>query len=176
MVTKKGQGKRWQTRNRTNPNTNTPSQQRARANAAIDGRTANAAFTAGARSVDTSQDNAKAMRRNWEERNKVDVYTKTSNGLLSANGRNTKDAKTWTFTDRDMEGNFKRQSGRSKMADRRQRDYDVKSGMNNISPRVVEAWLRTGLARAVNGRLVGDGGNVIRQRADGTYSMGLSTG
>ena len=48
--------------------------------------------------------------------------------------------------------------------------------MNNISPRVIQAWLDNGMARVVDGRMVGEGGTVIRQKADGNYSMGLSVG
>ena len=102
---------------------------------------------------------------------------------MSVNGRNTKDAKTWTFTPKNDDGSAvlnqkgeARQSGRSKLANRRQRDYDVRSGMNNISPRVIQAWLDNGMARMVDGNMVGAGGNVIRQKANGNYTMGLATG
>ena len=54
--------------------------------------------------------------------------------------------------------------------------YDVRKGMNNISPRVIQAWLDNGLARVVDGNMVGSNGNVIRQMANGNYSMGLATG
>lgn len=122
-----------------------------------------------------SQDNAAAMRKAWEDRQNVQTYTRSKNGAMSVDGRKA-GGSTWTYTNRDMEGNFVRQSGRSKISNRRQRDYDTRTGMNNISPRVIEAWLRTGMAREVDGNLVGSNGNVIRQKADGNYSMGLATG
>lgn len=115
------------------------------------------------------------MQRAWETGENVPTYTRSRNGAMSTNGR-TAGGSTWTYTNRDMDGNFVRQSGRSSIATRRQRNYDTRVGLNNISPRVIQAWLDNGLAREVDGRLVGEGGNVIRQKADGTYSMGLSVG
>jgi hypothetical protein len=126
-----------------------------------------------------SQDNAQAMREAWQNRQNVATYTRSKNGAMSADGRKA-GGSTWTYTDRDMEGNFQRQSGRSQIANRRQRDYDTRSGMNNISPRTVERWRQLGWVRDVNGSLQGDGTNVrgitIHQKADGNYSMGLATG
>ena len=148
---------------------------KARREARANGRGANAAFTSGARSVDMSRDNAQAMREAWQSRQNVATYTRSKNGAMSVDGRKA-GGSTWTYTNRDMEGNFVGQSGRNKLATRRQREYDTRKGMNNISPRVIEAWLRTGLAREVDGNLVGQGGNVIRQTANGNYSMGLATG
>ena len=115
------------------------------------------------------------MRRAWENQSNVSTYTRSKNGMLSADGRKA-GGSTWTYTNRDMDGNLVRQSGRDKISNRRQRDYDTRVGMNNISPKVIEAWLRTGIAREVNGNLVGADGNVIRQKADGTFTMGLTTG
>lgn len=115
------------------------------------------------------------MRRAWENRENVRTYTKSATGKLSTDGKKA-NGSTWTFTNRDMDGNLVSQSGRKTIANRRQRDYDVRTGMNNISPRVIQAWLDNGLARMVDGRLEGSGGNVIRQNADGTFSMGLSAG
>lgn len=115
------------------------------------------------------------MRNAWANRTNVATATSSRNGRLSVNGR-TAGGNTWTFTNRDMDGNLISQSGRKTTSSRRQRDYDVRSGMNNISPRVIQAWLDNGLARVVDGNMVGEGGQVIRQRADGTYSMGLSVG
>ena len=101
----------------------------------------------------------------------------TKNGLLSVEGsNNTKGAKTWTFTNRDMEGNLISQAGRSQLSDRRQRSYDVRNGLNNISPKVVQAWIDNGMAKIVRGRLENGRGNIIRQKPDGTFSMGLTTG
>ena len=107
-------------------------------------------------------------------------FTKTASstkkGLLSVEGsNNTKGAKTWTFTDRDMEGNLIRQAGRSQLSDRRQREYDVKKGLNNISPKVIQAWKDNGMLVEVKGSFKGNG-TEIRQKPDGTYSMGLTTG
>lgn len=65
-------------------------------------------------------------------------------------------------------------------ANRRQRDYDNRKAMNNITQRTVERWKQLGWVREVDGNMVGDGQNVrgitIRQKADGNYSMGLTTG
>ena len=103
--------------------------------------------------------------------------TSTKSGKLAVEGStNTKGAKTWTFTDRDMEGNLIRQAGRSQTSDRRQREYDVKKGLNNISPKVIQAWKDNGMLREVEGSGFAGDGAVIRQKPDGTYSMGLTTG
>lgn len=115
------------------------------------------------------------QRQAWNNRQNVQTVTRSRDGRMSVNGR-TAGGSTWTFTDRDMDGNLVSQSGRKTVSNRRQRDYDVRKGMNNISPRVVQAWIDKGLARVVDGRMVGEGGQVIRQQADGTYSMGLSVG
>ena len=181
--------KRRTERNRTNKNTNTISQQRARAAAAIDGRGGRlAAYTGGARTAEQfrgvyNMSEADGQREAWQNRRNVSTYTHTPSGLLSVNGKNTKNAYTNTFTPKNDDGspvlNSKgevRQSGRSEKANRRQRDYDVRKGMNNISPRVIEAWKRLGMVREVDGSLVGQGDRVITQKADGNYSMGLSVG
>lgn len=169
-------------RNRTNPNTNTISQQRARINAGIDGRGANSAYTGGARTAQPLVNSRgyqlselQGQQQAWNNGQQIQTVTRTRNGRMSTDGRKA-GGSTWTFTNRDMEGNLVSQSGRKTLSNRRQRDYDVRKGMNNISPRVVEAWLRNGMAQVVNGNMVGEGGNVIRQNADGTYSMGLSVG
>lgn len=170
-------------RNRTNKNRNTVSQQRANANAAIDGRGGRiSSYTGGARTVGTMRNargynvsDAEGMRDAWQNRTNVATYTSSRNGRLSTNGRNA-DGSTWTYTNRDMEGNLVSQSGRKQIATRRQRDYDTRVGMNNISPKVIERWKQLGMVREVDGRLVGDNGNVIRQQADGTYSWGMSAG
>lgn len=103
--------------------------------------------------------------------------TSTKAGLMAVEGsKNTKGAKTWTYTNRDMEGNLISQSGRSQLSDRRQREYDTRKGLNNISPKVIQRWLETGIAKEVEGEMIGANGNVIRQKPDGTFSMGLTTG
>ena len=63
-------------------------------------------------------------------------YTQTKQGRLSVNGRNTQGASTWTMTPKNADGspvlgkNGKpRQSGRSQIATRRQRYYDVRVGL-----------------------------------------------
>lgn len=169
-------------RNRTNPNTNTVSQQRARINAGLDGRGANSAYTGGARTAQPLVNSRgyqlselQGQQQAWNNGQQIQTVTRTRNGRMSNDGRKA-GGSTWTFTNRDMEGNLVSQSGRKTLSNRRQRDYDVRKGMNNISPRVVEAWLRNGMARVVDGRMEGGDGNVIRQNADGTYSMGLSVG
>lgn len=188
--------KRKTERNRTNRNSNTISQQRARANAAIDGRGGRlAAYTGGARTARQFRRNQyypmseqEGMRQAWENRTNVATYTSTRDGRLSVNGRNTSGAVTNAMTPKNDDGSSvinprtgeARQSGRSELANRRQRDYDNRKAMNNINPRVVERWRQLGWVRDVNGEMVGDGQNVrgiaIHQKADGNYSMGLAAG
>lgn len=111
--------------------------------------------------------------------------TSTRSGLLAVEGSNsTKGARTWTFTPKNDDGspiiNEKtgkaRQSGRSQTATRTQRTYDTKAGLNNISPKVVQAWLDNGMAREVEGGGLDVGGNIIYRKSNGNYSMGLSNG
>ena len=131
-------------------------------------RNANQSYTAGGRQ-------SQAYNKDTKEFEKTASSTKA--GLMSVEGsNNTKGAKTWTMTEKDDNGNTVRQSGRSQVASRGQREYDVKKGLNNISQKVIDAWLENGMARLVDGRLVGNGGNVITRNANGSYSMGLSMG
>lgn len=152
------------------------SQIRERENRAVNAAPRNVAFTGRARSADFKSDNNAAMQEAWAKNTTVPTFTSTPDGKLSANGRNTTGALTHTYTNRDMEGNLVSQSGRSRIATRAQRNYDTRAGMNNISPRVIQAWLDNGMARVVNGRMEDAGGNVIRQKRDGNYTMGLSVG
>jgi len=123
------------------------------------------------------------MKRAWQRGENVPTYTKTKTGLMSVDGKKA-GGSTWTYTPKNDDGspviNEKtgeaRQSGRSEVSTRRQRDYDTRKGMNNISPRVIQAWLDNGMARMVNGNVVGSNGNVIRQLPNGNFSMGLTTG
>lgn len=169
----------------------TLSQQRERANSAVDGRGGRkAAYTGGARTVNSFKDKGlyniseqEGMRRAWDRQENVQTYTSTPSGRLSANGKNTKGAYTNTFTPKNDDGSpvlgkdgNPRQTGRSQKANRRQRDYDVRAGLNNITPKAMEAMIRTGQVRVVDGSMVGEGGNVIRQKANGNYTMGLSVG
>ena len=55
------------------------------------------------------------MRRAWESGENVQAYTRTAAGKMSANGR-TAGGSTWTYTNRDMEGNLVSQSGRNKIS------------------------------------------------------------
>ena len=132
------------TYNRTNKNTETPSLRRQRAEARANGRGRNQAFTSGARSANTRQENAQAMRAAWNlnnngrgtrtrnvttgrfqnEKGNVQTYTRSASGKMSVNGQ-TAGGNTWTFSDKDRG----RQSGRSQMASRRQRYYDVRVGL-----------------------------------------------
>ena len=184
--------KRKTERNRTNKNTNTISQQKARAAAAIDGRGGRlAAYTGGARTAQQykrrglyNMSELDTQREAWSKRTNVQTYTHTPSGKLSVNGRNTNNAYTNTFTPKNDDGspmlNEKgeaRQTGRSEKANRRQRDYDVRAGLNNITPKAMEAMIRTGQVRVVEGGgLQGGDGNVIRQKKNGNYTMGLSVG
>lgn len=136
--------RRRTTYNRTNKNTETPSARKARREARANGRGANQAFTSGARSVMVSNDTAAAMRERWDtnrvgisrasngrfqrDNGNVATYTSSSNGRMSTNGR-TAGGMTWAMTAKDENGNTIRQSGRSQMATRRQRYYDIRKGL-----------------------------------------------
>lgn len=98
-----------------------------RVNAATNGRGNNSAYTGGARAIDQNSDTAGAMREAWRENRNVQTYTRTKNGRLS-DGNGAKNAKTWTQTNRDMDGNLVSQSGRKTMSTRSQRAYDVRKG------------------------------------------------
>lgn len=54
-------------------------------------------------------------------------YTRSARGRMSTNGA-TAGGSTWTFTDKDRG----RQSGRSQIATRRQRYYDVRKGLGMV--------------------------------------------
>lgn len=145
-----------------------------RVNATVNGRVGRQAYTSGARSVNFDRDNVPSMRQAWNSGENIGTYTRTSRGRLSANGKDTRGALTHTQTNRDMNGNLISQSGRSKLANRRQRDYDVRQGFNNISPKVIETWRRMGLIDET-GNGTGAGGT-LRINADGTGSLGLAAG
>lgn len=114
----------------------TKTTEKARVNAFIDGRGPNANYTSGARTAQSFGytggvgKNGKAisekdgMRAAWAENRNVSTYTSTKSGKMSTNGR-TAGGSTWTFTDKERG----RQSGRSKMATRRKRYYDIRVGL-----------------------------------------------
>ena len=178
-------------KNRTNKNRYTPSQQRARANSAVDGRGGRySSYTSGARTAEPVQDRRgystserEFMRNAWNEGRNVQTVTRNRQGLMSVDGKKA-GGSTWAMTPKNDDGTYvinpktgeARQSGRSEVANRRQRDYDNRKAMNNITQRTIDAWKRLGWVREVDGNLVGQGGNIIRQKADGNYSMGLTTG
>ena len=135
--------RRSTTYNRTNRNTETPSLRRQRREARANGRGGNSAFTGGARSANMANDNAAAMRNAWSNRESVQTYTRSRTGAMSVNGT-TAGGSTWTFSQRDDEGNKVRQSGRSQISDRQTRYRDVRSGFNNISNRALQAMLEAG--------------------------------
>lgn len=97
--------------------------------------------------------------------------TSTRSGKLAVEGsNNTKGARTWTMTEKDENGNTVRQSGRSQTATRRQREYDVKKGFNNMTETVARAMLDAGqMTQAEYNRMHGAGGG-------STGSLGLATG
>ncbi len=64
----------------------------------------------------------------WANDTNVNTYTSSKQGRLSTNGR-TAGGSTWTFTQKDSDGNKIRQSGRRSVATRRQRYYDVRVGL-----------------------------------------------
>lgn len=55
-------------------------------------------------------------------------YTRSTRGRMSTDGR-TAGGSTWTFTKKNADGTTARQSGRSQIASRRQRYYDVRTGL-----------------------------------------------
>lgn len=157
------------------------------------------AWTAGGRRVRTKDDprdektgkrlSERQINRNaWDTNSTVNTYTTSKSGKLAIDGgKNVRDAATWAMTPKNDDGTpvlgksgKARQSGRSMIANRRQRDYDNRRAMNNITARTVQRWRDLGWVRDVNGSIVGDGENVrgiaIHQKADGNYSMGLTTG
>lgn len=105
-----------------------PSKRKARSEARANGRVGNAAFTSGAREVGFPKDPTAVNREAWTNKTTVPTYTSSKNGRLSTNGR-TAGGATWTFTAKDDDGNKLRQSGRSQVASRRQRYYDVRVGL-----------------------------------------------
>lgn len=114
----------------------TKTSEKARANAFIDGRGANASYTSGARTAQSHGytggvgKNGKAiseqdgMKNAWANNANVATYTSTKSGRMSTNGSSA-GGTTWTFTDKENG----RQSGRSAMASRRQRYYDIRVGL-----------------------------------------------
>lgn len=117
----------------------------------------------------------------------VRTYGSTVNGRLAVideRGRaNAANARTWTMTDRDYNGNLVRQSGRSQIANRSQRAYDVRAGFNDISPRAARAMLDAGqISQAEYDRMFGGatgvGGGAVGGAGGGGRggSLGLSNG
>lgn len=178
------------TRNRTNRNTETRGNIAARREARMNGRGRNSAYSVSREASLTNSrgyaiSQQEANRNAWANNSRMAVYTRDGQGRMSINGKNTAGAKTWTMTPKNDDGspviNSKtgapRQSGRSQIADRAQRRYDVRAGMNNITPKAMQAMIDSGLVRVVQGGgLEGAGGNVIRQKRNGNYTMGLSNG
>ena len=127
--------RRRTTYNRTNKNTETPSQIKARREARENGRGQNSAFTGGARTAQTFTDergnrisDVQGMSLAWQNRRNVATYTRSKSGAKSVNGQ-TAGGSTWTFTNKDDNGNVISQSGRNRMATRRQRYYDIRVGL-----------------------------------------------
>ena len=138
--------RRSTTYNRTNKNTETPSARKQRREAREAGRGRNQAYTSGARAVNYRDDNRAANVKAWslnksgrdskgrfsktENAGKIDVYTRSATGKMSANG-NTAGGSTWAFTERDDNGNLVRQSGRNKIANRNTRYQETRRSFNN---------------------------------------------
>ncbi len=106
----------------------TKSQRKSRLNGYDNGRERNAAYTSGAREVGFPKDSTALNKEAWENGTKVQTYTSTKNGRMSGNGK-TAGGMTWTMTAKDADGNKISQSGRNKIATRRQRYYDVRVGL-----------------------------------------------
>lgn len=87
-------------------------------------------FTSGTREVFGQGKDGKGvnMGEAWAKGQKVQTYTSSKHGRMSDNG-NTAGGSTWTMTAKDADGNKIAQSGRNKIATRRQRYYDVRVGL-----------------------------------------------
>lgn len=108
----------------------------ARANALVDGRQGNAAYSSGARTAQSHGykggvgkygapiSEKEGMINAWNNNETIRTYTSTKDGRMSVDGKRAGGA-TWTFTDKENG----RQSGRSKLASRRQRYYDIRVGL-----------------------------------------------
>lgn len=115
----------------------TKTSEKARANAFIDGRGRNQAYTSGARTTASafrdkygkSKTELQGMKDAWNSKEGVQTYTSSKRGRLSVDGQRA-GGHTWTFTKKAADGKTtERQSGRSKIASRRQRYYDIRVGL-----------------------------------------------
>lgn len=113
----------------------TVAMQRRRAESLVNGRDRNAAYTSGAQEVNSFKDSSgktisqkEGMRQAWQNKENVQTYTSTKSGKLSVDGKKA-GGLTHSFTMKDDEGNVIKQSGRGKLATRRQRDYDIRAGI-----------------------------------------------
>lgn len=134
--------KRYQKRNRTNPNIMTSSAQKQRANSAIDGRGGRlSSFTGGARSVNIKNDSQQGMINAWE-RNANPVRTRGANGRFNGTDRGDIQTVTRTKTGRMSEDGktaggythgFSKNTGDGHasggLLSRRQRYYQVRVGL-----------------------------------------------
>lgn len=128
----------------------TRSTERARAEAFTNGRGRNSAFTGGARTAQSfglsnrigrngrpvQISEQQGMVNAWDaarngQGGRVATYGSSRNGRMSVNGR-TAGGSTWTFTQRGADGALVRQSGRNRIATRRQRYYDVRRGLGMV--------------------------------------------
>lgn len=106
------------------------SRRKARLDGYANGRGKNQAFTSGAQDVPIVGDKRKSTEKHkqaWDDKTPVKTYTSSSTGRMSTNGR-TAGGSTWTFTQKNADGT-KKQSGRNKIATRRQRYYDIRVGL-----------------------------------------------
>jgi len=123
---------------------------------------------------------------NTETKQFEKTTSRTKSGLMAVEGSNsTKGAITWAMTPKNDDGtpviNEKtgqaRQSGRSRLANRSKRNYDVRAGLNNITPKALQAMIDAGEVRVVEGGgLQSADGIMLTQKKNGNYSMGLSNG
>lgn len=87
------------------------------------GRSKNSAYTA-------SAGNNQGYNKETKQFTKGTSRSKT--GRMAVEGSNRAGGNTWTFTQKDENGNTIRQSGRSSTATRRQRYYDVRVGLGMV--------------------------------------------
>lgn len=88
-------------------------------------------FADGARNANQSRTSGGALTQGYDPNTKQFTRgtTSTRSGRMAEEGSTRAGGTTWTFTQKDENGNTIRQSGRSMTATRRQRYYDVRRGL-----------------------------------------------
>lgn len=87
------------------------------------GRSKNSAYTASAGNNQGYDSETKQFTRGT---------SRSATGRMAVEGSSRAGGNTWTFTEKDENGNTIRQSGRSGIASRRKRYYDVRVGLGMV--------------------------------------------